>query len=374
MNFQTIISSYERIPKDASAQLDSLRGFSALIVLFTHANQLLIGPSYQGFLGIGGLLAQFAVMVFFVLSGFLIGKSLTRNVHQNKELHLSSYLFDRFNRIYPPLLFSIFLVIILLWISPWFFASGINLYISNNPYLAREGFIATASSIISSALFLNGFIGETISANGPLWSLSYEVWYYVLAAFLFKSKNIIYAFLAIALVLILGILNHSFIIHAVVWFLGLALCLLHNNGYSGTLLKLAGYLSFISTILFSSIYLLDFHEVLSFPTILAGQSMLLAKLSVGLLTTSIIYYVLNGGIKISAFFKDSSAYSYTLYIIHVPILLFILGVTEPNIIDNTFNALIAYIFSCILILIVSKLSAAKVEKMQVLKYKNKALN
>lgn len=367
MDFQKVISSYERIPEYASEQLDSLRGFSALLVLFTHANQILIGPSYQGLLSIGGLLAQFAVMIFFVLSGFLIGKSLTRNVNKNESLQIYTYLLDRFNRIYPPLIFSVFLVVVLYFLSSWFFASGTNFYLSNSPYLAREGFIASTGSIISSSLFLNGFIGDTISANGPLWSLSYEVWYYVLAALIFKSKDLKYAVLAVILVLILGLLNYSFIVHSIVWFVGLALCLLHNNRYSGNLLRFIGFLSLISSVLFSSIYLLNFHKTFNFPSLLASQSMILAKLSVGFLTTCIIFYILNGGIKITTLFKRSSAYSYTLYIIHVPILLFVLGVTELSIIDNTLNALVAYIISCILILIISKVSAAKVENIKIFK-------
>ena len=252
----TFINNYQSISKLASPQLDSLRGLSALIVLFAHANQILIAPSTKAFFGVAGLLAQGAVMVFFVLSGFLIGKSLTRNIHKNNTLNINSYLIDRFNRIYPPLIFSLIIVGTLYLIAPYFFATNSLEFTASDHYLARQSFEITLSSVLSSAFFLNGFIGETISVNGPLWSLSYEVWYYILAALMLKSSKPVYALLSCILLLILSYLNKDFLIHSIIWFLGLFLCILHNNNiFHSKINKLLYFFGFSGTVLFSYIFL-----------------------------------------------------------------------------------------------------------------------
>lgn len=363
------ISNYSRISKDASPQLDSLRGLSALIVLFAHANQILVAPTTMSFFGIGGLLAQGAVMVFFVLSGFLIGKSLTRNIHQNSQLDIRTYLIDRFNRIYPPFLYSLIIVGILYALAPFLFNTHSLAYMPTEQYLARQSFEITPSSVFSSLFFLNGFIGETISVNGPLWSLSYEVWYYIIAALMLKSSKPGYAIATALLVIILGFLNTDFIVHSVIWFLGLLLCILHNNNiFNQKLNKLFYFFGFTGTLIFSYLFLATQYNL---PTVnltfLNNSSLILYKLSLGLLTTCFIYSLLRGTKKFTTLFKGASSYSYTLYIIHFPILLFIFGITQLNIQGNLVLTSLVYIFSCALILIISKLSARKVENMKLLK-------
>ncbi|MGE9758068.1 acyltransferase family protein [Acinetobacter baumannii] len=362
-------NSYNSISKNASPQLDSLRGLSALIVLFAHANQVLIAPYTIVFSGLAGLLSQSAVMVFFVLSGFLIGKSLTKNYCINNGLNIDSYLKDRFNRIYPPFLFSIVLVLFLYTLAPLMFPSGTNIFFEANN-LARPSFNVTIPEVLRSALFLNGFLGDTISANGPLWSLSFEFWYYILAALLFKSSKPLYAISSILLLIVLSILSKSFLIHSSVWFLGLILCILHNNNlFNITLNKLFYSISIIGTLLFSLVFLFFHHNMdnpLQHQETIKDFSLLLFKLSVGLLTSCFVYSILREKITFTTMFKEASKYSYTLYIIHFPILLFIFGVLQLTIKNSPILLLLTYIVSCFIIIVFSKFSAKKVENIKIL--------
>ncbi len=318
--------------------------------------------------GIAGLLAQGAVMVFFVLSGFLIGKSLTRNIQRNNTLNMHLYLKDRFNRIYPPFLFSIFLIGVLYLLAPFFFESSSLDFLSTD-HLARQSFEITLPSVISSLFFLNGFVGDTISVNGPLWSLSYEVWYYILAAFLLKSSKPIYAVAFIILLIILSILNKDFLVHSTIWFLGLLLCIFHNNKLFSKKLNSLLYLVGISgTLIFSYIFLSTQYTLPKINLNLVNNfSLMLYKLSLGLLTACVVYSILRGTIKFPVFLKSASAYSYTLYIIHFPILLFIFGVFQLKMQGNMFLLLVIYICSCIFIVLMSKVAAKKVENMKLFK-------
>lgn len=84
--------------------LDSMRGFAALWVVIYHFNVKLPFPSnaYQSFVLAGNL----GVSVFFVLSGYAVHSSLLR------ESRVGIFLWRRFFRIYPPYLASIAVVLV----------------------------------------------------------------------------------------------------------------------------------------------------------------------------------------------------------------------------------------------------------------------
>jgi peptidoglycan/LPS O-acetylase OafA/YrhL len=363
-----MLNKYQKIPKNISPQLDSIRGLSALIVLFAHANQVFIAPISMQYYGIAGLFAQAAVMIFFVLSGFLIGKSLTRNMNKNGSLNLSEYLIDRFNRIYPPLIFSILLVVVLYFLAPFFFTSNSNFfYFSNNLNLARPGFIIDLNSVFSSLFLINGFLGPTISSNPPLWSLSYEVWYYLLAGLAFKFNKKYNIILFFIITIILGYLSKGFIIFSLVWFSGLILCLIHNNN-----LKIDKFISFFKTIslfslfVFAYIYLTKFHPLPKLKFFSPDLAMLLFRLSVGFYTTLFLYEILNNKLKFITFFRSSSKYSYTLYIIHFPIFLFSYGVFENLIKENISYSLFLSLLLSLFVIFLSKIIASKLENIKIL--------
>lgn len=367
---KNFISNYSRIPSYASSQLDSLRGLSALLVLIAHTNQILVAPTTTIFSGIGILVGQAAVMVFFVLSGFLIGKSLTGNINKNSSLDIKKYFYDRFNRLYPPLILSIIIVGVLYIIAPYLFATSSLSYIETDHYLARENFEITLSSLFSSMFFLNGFIGETISVNGPLWSLSYEFWYYVIAALLLKSSKPFYAIMLSILTISLFLLNSDFFLHGIVWFLGLFICILHNNNVNNkNFHNLAYTISIVGIV--ASLYIF-IGEKIGFKIykndFIEDHQLIIFKIFIGLFTSCFIYSILLNTIKFTSAFKSASSYSYTLYIVHFPILLFIFGVFQPIIQGSIIKTLIFSVFSCILIILISLISAKKVENIKILKY------
>lgn len=157
-----------------SAYLDLLRFVAALAVLLGHMDQDGLDMSWLP-------LSRFsheAVVVFFVLSGFIIYHSTTARAST-----LRYYLVARLSRIYsvtlPAVIFSSVLAI---WVSQ------------------RDGFDPTRLSnfaettwwsLISSLLFLNEswLNGSQVSLNEPYWSLCYEVWFYVLFAGYFFTRG-----------------------------------------------------------------------------------------------------------------------------------------------------------------------------------------
>ncbi|MFP0866930.1 acyltransferase family protein [Acinetobacter baumannii] len=370
-----IFNSYQKIEKPVSIQLDSLRGFSALLVLAAHLIQVFINPVNIALETFSQIFSQLAVMMFFVLSGFLICKSITRNSVQNNTFNAKEYAIDRINRILPPFIFSILLVSILFFIAPYFFESSLNSFLSASDHLARDGFFLDTVSLLGTMFFLNGFITETISANGPLWSLSYEVWYYILAAMTVLSNTKKTALMTTVLFLLLSALDIKFALHAVIWFSGFVLCIIHNNNVNFKTKKL-GFTLLFSTMIslsFACFYVLKKHSLINIP-LSAGFHLMLFKIFFGFAFSSYLYLILNAKVKFSNIFNDSAKYSYTLYIVHYPILLFLFGCFEHEITANIFNATLFSILSFFGIVIISKLCAEYLENRKPIKFiKEKAL-
>lgn len=317
-----------RITPDQSQQLDSIRALSALVVLFGHTNQTLLLPTLKAGSTFVGFFTQLSVMVFFVLSGFLIGKSVCNNVAKNQGFSLAQYARDRALRLYPPLVVAVLLMVLLAALAPFFFPSGTHQFdeIPGAKFVRTE-FIVIAKQLAGTLVFLNEFKTSTPSANGPLWSLSLEAWYYVIAAaiFVWPSRKVV----AIALLVLAFFVtrkNQLFFMLAPIWFAGFGLAFVHqrrpqmNNRLFGWLLVVltAAVALTVSLVLFAD------------PL---GKNIWLDymnhfRLVSGLWFACFLALIMGGGAKFPKIFHSQAGYSYTLYVIHFPIMLFILGVTQ----------------------------------------------
>jgi peptidoglycan/LPS O-acetylase OafA/YrhL len=160
-----------------SLYLDLLRFLAALVVLFQHL-------SWEHFSGgvfwqIGPYGAQ-AVIVFFVLSGYVIGY-----VTDRPDRTARRYAVDRLARIYSVALPAVLLTFALdaagSWLRPDLYA---GLWVNVDGAIWRQ--------FLRNLLFLNQLWGADYypGSNVPYWSMGYEVWYYVaFGLFLFLPRR-----------------------------------------------------------------------------------------------------------------------------------------------------------------------------------------
>lgn len=152
--------------------LDWIRGIAALLVLVTHlrlgffaawndldaASRNAANAWLFAFTGLG----RQAVVVFFVLSGYLVGGQALASYRQN-AFRAGSYFIARISRLYTVLIPALVLTAV--------FDS-----VSGEWTPTADG----PRSFIVNVLFLQGLFGPSYGSNTPLWSLSYEWWYYAL--------------------------------------------------------------------------------------------------------------------------------------------------------------------------------------------------
>lgn len=179
----------EALPSD---HLDMLRGLAALSVFVWHLRNLFFVDYAQvseptaataAFYFLTGF-GHEAVMVFFVLSGYFIARSL-RGAVKAGRWHWRGYALSRFTRLQVVLLPALALGALWDYAGIWRFGAD-SIYsgdtavwgrvIISFPVADRLGL----ETWLGNALFLQEIAVAPFGSNGPLWSLSYEGWYYVL--------------------------------------------------------------------------------------------------------------------------------------------------------------------------------------------------
>lgn len=183
-----------------SLYLDVVRFLAALLVLFYHANWI-YRPGIL-FTSLG----HEAVVIFFVLSGFVIAY-----VADTREQDFRGFMVARAARILSVAIPAIALTGLLDF-------AGYHLDESVYPVDYRAWDLPLVR-VITSALFLNEIwlLGIQLFTNVPYWSLNYEVWYYLLFGILFfyrgRASRIVF-------VLVCILLGPKILLLLPVWWLG----------------------------------------------------------------------------------------------------------------------------------------------------------
>ena len=189
--------------------LDGLRGLAAFYVMVGHARWLLWEGYAEGFQkhpasysALNKLLLYFfslfkygheAVLFFFVLSGFVIHLRYARRISESglsAKFDWTAFVWRRARRLYPPLLAAIGLALVLDTIGK---ANGFAIYSQNTPYPVINSSVVThldGVTLLGNLAFVMNTYVPVFGGNGPLWSLKFEWWFYmVYPLFWFLSRR-----------------------------------------------------------------------------------------------------------------------------------------------------------------------------------------
>ena len=291
---------------------DLIRFISAFIVLAGHLRGFLFVdysslPHTQqnpatAFLFLVTRLGHEAVLVFFVLSGYLVGGRTIEKIN-TKTFHLRQYAVDRFVRLALPLISALVLIILL------------KLLLSDT---------IDWGTIWGNFFFLHGLLVPP--AIDPLWSLSYEAWFYIfmgaLAAFFTASTSSPRYYSLIILLVCLLVFTKLKAHYLGIWTLGAIIYQLPVNKSSWRLLLWAGF-----TIVFLVLLQLSSE---SNAAVRSNQTYVPDRPVLEILFSAFLGFFLNQVIAFEPKRKLSilldkwgttlAKSSYTLYLVHFPII------------------------------------------------------
>ena len=149
--------------KQRLAWLDALRGFAALCVVFDHGSTLLLLP-LRSYLYHWLNLGQYGVFVFFLVSGYIVPASLER------KGSVRGFWISRAFRLYP-----MFLLVIALSVITYLTGHGSVANAGRHPLTALLGWLFMLQNLVAG-----------INVPVVIWTLSYEMVFYLLLAALFS--------------------------------------------------------------------------------------------------------------------------------------------------------------------------------------------
>ncbi|MFN3791823.1 acyltransferase family protein [Massilia sp.] len=204
-----------------SLLISALRGLAALQVAAAHLRaeiypglRTLEDPSmaYMGLAFVTGFAHQ-AVVVFFLISGWLVGGSLMNRI--GKPQALAHYAIDRFTRLWtvllPTLLLSLAVGLVIGAAAP-------------GPIDFNPGNEFSATALAGNLLGLQTLTVPEYGGNYPLWSLAHETWYYIqfpLLLLMIAGGGVLRrAAAAAALILLLATLRDMISLYFAIWLLG----------------------------------------------------------------------------------------------------------------------------------------------------------
>jgi peptidoglycan/LPS O-acetylase OafA/YrhL len=324
------VPSHLRSPHGAaSVHLDALRGVAAVGVCLNHLRDFFFQdyfklPHHNPLLAAAYLVTGLGhqwVIVFFVLSGYLVGGSVLRSFALDRW-SWRGYLLNRLTRLYvvliPALLFGGLLDL-----------AGIHLLGATGIYAGRTGThelnfaVLNRLSIpilIGNYAFLQGIYFPTFGSNGPLWSLANEFWYYLafplLACALWPRLGVARRLLNVLLfVAVIAFVRPQIALLGTIWLLGVGIHYLPHLPAGNVLVRRLLFFVAVIACCATLAWCKKSHSG-------AGDYVL------GLVVTALVYVILSCSRTPmpTAYNWTSHAISrssYTLYLVHVPLLVFL---------------------------------------------------
>ncbi|MDB5711498.1 MAG: acyltransferase family protein [Sphingomonas bacterium] len=209
-----------------------IRGLAAVEVAIGHLRAFFFVDYEQSH---GGLMARIfytvsglhheAVMIFFVLSGFLVGGSIIR-LNRSGKWRWQNYLLRRLCRLWIVIIPALLLTLI--WdslgarLNPAGYQGAFYPQLLSGPIAGND---LSLKAFVGNLLFLQRIVVHCFGTNGPIWSLANEFWYYLLfplglQVVLRKESLLARAAAVVLLGAIYALLPASILLYGSVWLFG----------------------------------------------------------------------------------------------------------------------------------------------------------
>ncbi|MXO91362.1 acyltransferase family protein [Pontixanthobacter aquaemixtae] len=321
-----------------SSFLDLARWVAAWIVCIGH----LRNPLFFGFGAIGEaaqnplIVAWYfvtgwygeAVIVFFVLSGYLVGGLGIAKFAAN-TFNPAHYGIDRVSRLYVAFLPSLILTAALDITGMHYFGAA-GLYDGTQAMFAEKlgeaafAEAVTATTFLGNLAMLQTFRFDSFGTNSPLWTISAEFWFYVafgavLACLIAVRSKLgqIAALLAVGIAL-LWLLTPTFLYYLGLWLVGLGVAALPSSKARWPILF---------AILFAALLVVTRLKGDALSAIAFGQTIRDYSVAIGF---ALVLHAMRDNqsailARMAQFNKWLADFSFSIYLIHFPVMIFVLS-------------------------------------------------
>ncbi|WP_454762134.1 acyltransferase family protein [Caulobacter segnis] len=315
-----------------SVWLDLFRWTAAFAVLLAHLALVTLKPYatvpnpsliFKAYVFLAGFAHQ-GVMVFFVLSGYLVGGSYVRQIRSDR-FSLQDYTLKRLVRLWivivPALGLSLLLAVTALKIL-----NGADFA----PYAAGTADKLSLRSFVGTLFFANTFAVAPFAFNSPLWSLSSEfIYYFAFPAIYYcfywmeqwkRVAGISAILLVLAALTAIQISGSPILPYFGIWLLGVVAARVDKNAVKMPVL--ASTVFFLAT-LFASRFVM----VTKFAEHPAG--LYLTDAVIGLSFTMLLISMRSAALQPPPFRQVHpfmASFSFSLYVVHYPVLIFLSAV------------------------------------------------
>lgn len=329
---------------ERSDSLDLIRGLAALFVMAGHVRTVFfvpfgeagdVGVIYSAFYFLTGY-GHECVIIFFVLSGYFVGSAF----HRNRQL--ANYSVNRLSRLWVVLLPALILTVGLDTLGMYLNPSKSFYTIAHTFRFIDPSNDRSLLTFIGNVFFLQTVEVPTFGSNAPLWSLANEFWYYVLfpaCYFLFakgssSGKRLASALIAAVLLYWLGMKNLPLALGFFIWLMGYGAWLV--SWKPGMIVRIVFVLIFLAVCVGVRIYQTAYDD---FILGIAATGLVVAVRDIRL-----------GHLGPVAVFL--SRISYTLYLIHLPLIIFLAATVLYGTLYTPNPLTITYFFAIALAILV----------------------
>lgn len=307
----------------ASVNLDILRALAAALVLLSHWRALFFVDypalqAHKALLAVPYILSgagRQAVIIFFVLSGYLIGSSVLRNVRRG-TWQWREYFFQRLTRLWIVLIPALILCAVLDGVGLASHAAPLlyHGHVKNNVTVDVAA-VHGVREFFGNMFFLQQTSTQMYGSDGPLWSLANEFWYYLMfpCALIAIRPGVKWRWRVIhgmALAAMLMLLSPAIVKLFPAWLAGAALAYVKLPQIS-RMLRLVLIVAYVPVFFF----LAKAHFI---PMTLSDY--LLTAATIPLMVSLLSYRSAAGETRWVRLARRSAGCSYTVYLVHVPFL------------------------------------------------------
>jgi peptidoglycan/LPS O-acetylase OafA/YrhL len=321
--------------------LDMMRGLAALLVLLGHLRSFVFQP--YGELASPGLLETVvwaftgfghqAVLIFFVLSGFFITRSIVHD-DQLGKFSWVVYAIKRLSRLWIVLVPC--LILTFFWDSLGSLFSGTAFYdgqlyakYHSGPQSNTGGIDLSLSTFIENILFLQTIIAPTFGSNGPLWSLANEFWYYLMFPLLYlavtqRPFNLLSIAIKLSLFAVVCLfVGEGIVSGGLIWIAGSVAYFVYDRGWLAAKFRAAPSLILSSLVLLVSLAASRMHHDIGFiqDCFIGGATAILVLVLSRREPKNCLYRTVA---------RSVADASYTIYLTHFPFLALLAGIVLQN--------------------------------------------